>query len=195
MYDGRKGSSNPSQQTVHLLTAAGRAAELRVTQRLADQGLSRAHLALLSALAEFGPHAKPDLAARVGLAVPDALPVLDDLLATGLIESFHVQIEHRREVVTVNRAGREALERLQTEAAAVQDELLAPLTRGERAQLNALLRRVCAAADRTERARTAPAADAAAVTAGAAGGRRARAATGGRGARAGVGKPDAPAPQ
>ncbi|WP_190214976.1 MarR family winged helix-turn-helix transcriptional regulator [Kitasatospora indigofera] len=160
MYDGRKGSPSPLQQAIHLLPLAGRAAELRLTQRLAERGMTRAHLAMLAALAEHGPHAKPDLAARSGLALADALPIVADLLATRLVEVFPVHIDRRHEVVMVNAAGRERLELLHTEAAAAQDDLLRPLTRGERAQLNALLRRVCAAAERpgpgTPRAAAAP---------------------------------------
>lgn len=157
MYDGRKGSSNPLQQTVHLLSTAGRAAEDRLTERLAERGMSRSHLAALSTLAEFGPHARPDLAARLGLDAAEAFRAVDDLLSARLVESFHVQINGRHEVVTLTPAGREALERLHADAAAVQDDLLSPLTRGERAQLNALLHRVCALAALAERARSVPA--------------------------------------
>ncbi|MFF1871499.1 MarR family winged helix-turn-helix transcriptional regulator [Kitasatospora herbaricolor] len=149
MYDGRKGSPSPLQQAIHLLPLAGEAAGLRLTQRLAERGMTRTHLTMLAALAEHGPHAKPDLAARCGLSLPDALPVVASLLAGRLVEAFPVHIDRRHEVVMVNAAGREALELLHAEAAAAQDDLLRPLTRGERAQLNALLRRVCAAADRT----------------------------------------------
>ncbi|MFJ1708389.1 MarR family winged helix-turn-helix transcriptional regulator [Kitasatospora sp. NPDC088346] len=157
MYDGRKGSSSPLQQTVHLLSTAGRAAERGLTERLARRGMSRAHLSVLSALAEHGPHARPDLAATLGPDAAQASGVVDDLLSARLVESFHVQIGGRHEVVTLTPAGREALDRLHADAAAVQDGLLAPLTRGERAQLNALLHRVCALAARTGPAPSVPA--------------------------------------
>lgn len=113
--------------------------------------MSRPHLAVLAALAEHGPHAKPDLAARIGLTLTDALPIVQTLLAARLVEAFPVHIDRRHEVVMVNAAGRGTLDLLHADAAAAQDDLLRSLTRGERAQLNALLRRVCATAERPER--------------------------------------------
>ncbi|MFI6448932.1 MarR family winged helix-turn-helix transcriptional regulator [Kitasatospora sp. NPDC050543] len=151
MYDGRKGSSSPLQQTVHLLVSAGRTAELRLTERLAERGMRPGHLSALSTLAEHGPHAKPDLAARIKLSPAEAGPVLDDLLSSGFVETIHIQADRRHEVVMLTAAGRQALDNLHSDAAVVQDDLLSPLTKGERAQLNALLHRVCALAARGSR--------------------------------------------
>ncbi|MFG3055851.1 MarR family winged helix-turn-helix transcriptional regulator [Kitasatospora sp. NPDC048239] len=157
MYDGRKGSPSPLHQAIHLLPLAGRAAELRLAERLAERGMSRPHLEVLATLAEHGPHGKADLAARIGLPLAQTLPIVADLLAHRFIESFHVHLDRRHEVVMVNSAGREALERMHADAAAAQDDLLRPLTKGERIQLNALLRRVCDAANRTAPSRAAAA--------------------------------------
>ncbi|MEV4615502.1 MarR family winged helix-turn-helix transcriptional regulator [Kitasatospora sp. NPDC049258] len=146
MYDGRKGSSSPLQQTVHLLSLAGGQARLRLAERLEGQGRSLAHLSILSTLAELGPHARPDLVARTDGDPADAARALDDLQAAGLVDRMQVQFGARQEVVLITPAGRSALDGLYADVAAVQDDLLSRLTRGERAQLNALLRRVCASA-------------------------------------------------
>ncbi|MER8185957.1 MarR family winged helix-turn-helix transcriptional regulator [Kitasatospora sp. NPDC094015] len=147
MYDGRKGSSSPLQQTVHLLSLAGDRARRRLAERLDAQGRSPAQLAILSTLAELGPHARPDLVARADTDRAETLRTLDDLRAAGLVDHLQVQFGDRQQVVLITPAGRVALDALYAEVAAVQDDLLTRLTRGERAQLNALLRRVCATAD------------------------------------------------
>ncbi|WP_407918122.1 MarR family winged helix-turn-helix transcriptional regulator [Kitasatospora sp. NE20-6] len=156
MYDGRKGSSSPFEQTVHLLAAASAAAEARLAERLAGRDTTRDHLSALEALARLGPHARPDLAARLPLGPTAAARVIGDLLAAGLVQSFFVQIGGRHEVMTITAAGQEALERLHDDVSSVQDDLLSALTRGERSQLNALLRRVCATSARDPRPVPAP---------------------------------------
>lgn len=148
MYDGRKGSSSPFEQTVYLLSAAGRAADALLADRWQARSMGQTHLAVLSALARQGAHARPDLAARLRLPAPEVSRALDELLEAALVQSMVVQVNGRHEVVTLTAAGEAALEGLHGDAAAVQEELLAPLTKGQRTELNALLRRVCAKAAR-----------------------------------------------
>lgn len=156
MYDRRKGSSSPFEQTVHLLSEAGRAADSLLAERLEFRGMSQAHLSVLSMLARLGPHARPDLLAQVPGAAAETARSLDELLSAGLVQSLFVQVGGRHEVLTLTSAGQVALEILHSDASAVQDGLLASLTRGERTQLNSLLRRVCATASRGDAARPAP---------------------------------------
>lgn len=54
VYDRGSGSSSPSEQTVHLLAAAGRAADALMTERLSAGGLSALHQSVLRTLAEGG---------------------------------------------------------------------------------------------------------------------------------------------
>ncbi|MGV9263791.1 MarR family winged helix-turn-helix transcriptional regulator [Kitasatospora sp. NPDC003701] len=156
MYDRRKGSSSPFEQTVHLLSEAGRAADSLLAERLEFRGMSPAHLSVLSMLARLGPHARPDLLAHVQGAAAETARTLDELLAAGLVQSLFVQVGGRHEVLTLTSAGQVALEILHGDASAVQEGLLASLTRGERTQLNSLLRRVCATASRGDAVRPAP---------------------------------------
>nr|WP_280701836.1 MarR family winged helix-turn-helix transcriptional regulator [Kitasatospora sp. GP82] len=111
---------------------------------------------MLSALAEFGPHAKTELAARLDIDRTDTVKTLDDLIAAGYVECVRDTADRRRQLVMLTPTGQVLLDELYAESAAVQDDLLMPLTRGERAQLNALLLRVCASAARAERPRSAP---------------------------------------
>ncbi|MEU8924571.1 MarR family winged helix-turn-helix transcriptional regulator [Kitasatospora sp. NPDC048545] len=118
--------------------------------------MSPVHQVLLSVLARLGPHGRGDLTARTAAPEADAARALDDLLSAGLVHSLVVHIGGQQEVLTITPAGQAALDVLHDDASAVQDDLLAALTRGQRAELNSLLRRVCAAAARSTERHTAP---------------------------------------
>ncbi|WP_371523103.1 MarR family winged helix-turn-helix transcriptional regulator [Kitasatospora sp. NBC_01300] len=150
MYDGRTGSTSPFEQTVYLLSTAGRAVDRLLADRLDARGMGPAHQAMLSALAQLGPHGRRDLTEHAAAAATgtDSAQALDDLLSAGLVHSMVVQIGGRQEVLTITPAGQAALDVLHDDASAVQGDLLASLTKGQRAELNSLLRRVCTAAAR-----------------------------------------------
>ncbi|WP_405016715.1 MarR family winged helix-turn-helix transcriptional regulator [Kitasatospora sp. NBC_00070] len=155
MYDRRQSSSKSSEQTVHLLSEAGRAADAMLAERLGRRGLGPVHQLVLSTLAEHGPHARFDLAVQVEASEADASRIIDELLAAGLLDSMVVHAGGRRQLVSLAPAGQTMLTTLRGDATAAQDDLLAPLTRGERTELNYLLRRVCAGAAARGRARPA----------------------------------------
>ncbi|MER7849046.1 MarR family winged helix-turn-helix transcriptional regulator [Kitasatospora sp. NPDC096077] len=148
MYDGRQGSSSPFEQSVYLLSEAGRAVDRLLAARLEHRGLTPVHHALLSALAKLGPHGRHDLIARVTAPAEEVDQALDDLLSARLLQSMVVHVGGRQEVLTITTSGEAALEVLHEDASATQDALLASLTKGQRVELNSLLRRVCAAAAR-----------------------------------------------
>ncbi len=99
-------------------------------------------MAVLAALVDFGPHVQRQLAARLTIDRSDMVKLIDDLVAAGLVERARDVADRRRVTVTVSPAGRALLDRLQADAAAVQEEILAPLNARERARLAALLTRV-----------------------------------------------------
>ncbi|GAA3004440.1 hypothetical protein GCM10010519_40460 [Streptomyces lactacystinicus] len=148
MYDGRQGSSSPFEQSVYLLSEAGRAVDRLLAERLEHRGLTPVHHALLSALAQLGPHGRHDLTSRVTAPATEVDQALDDLLSARLLQSMVVHVGGRQEVLTITPTGESALDVLHTDASAAQDDLLASLTKGQRVELNSLLRRVCAAAAR-----------------------------------------------
>ncbi|MFF2963207.1 MarR family winged helix-turn-helix transcriptional regulator [Streptomyces sp. NPDC057963] len=128
--------------TTYLLSKTGKAARSRLAARLAERDLKLWHMAVLSALVDFGPHVQRELASRLGIDRSDLVKILDDLAAAGLVDRARDMTDRRRVTVTPTSAGRAMLTELQREALAVQTELLAPLSRTERAQLAALLKRV-----------------------------------------------------
>ena len=130
--------------TTYLLSRVGKTARARIGRRLAARDLRLWHMAVLAALADFGPHAQRDLAARLNIDPSDVVKVLDELAAPGYVERARDPADRRRVSVMVTSAGRAVLNELTAEAAAVQEEILAPLDDGERAQLHDLLRRLFA---------------------------------------------------
>ncbi|MFC4105609.1 MarR family winged helix-turn-helix transcriptional regulator [Micromonospora zhanjiangensis] len=128
--------------TTFLLSTVGRRARRRLGERLTGHGIRLWHVAVLSALADFGPANQRDLGRRLGIDPSDLVGVLDDLESAGRLSRRRDPADRRRYVVSVTPVGRAALDAATREADAVHDEVLAPLTPAERRQLHALLLRV-----------------------------------------------------
>ncbi|NED11479.1 MarR family winged helix-turn-helix transcriptional regulator [Streptomyces sp. SID9124] len=128
--------------TTYLMSKTGKAARGRLADRLAERGLRLWHMAVLAALTDFGPHVQRELASRLSVDRSDIVKIVDGLGAAGLVDRARDTADRRRVTVTVTPAGRALLESLKADALAVQEDVLAPLTARERAQLTALLLRV-----------------------------------------------------
>jgi DNA-binding MarR family transcriptional regulator len=112
------------------------------SERLAAEGDRKWGYAALASLAEGGPTSQAALSDRTGIYRSDLVAVLNDLTGRGLVERAPDPADHRRNVITITPLGRRHLRRLDKVIAAIQDELLAPLTPPERDQLTLLLTRV-----------------------------------------------------
>ncbi|MEW2521176.1 MarR family winged helix-turn-helix transcriptional regulator [Actinacidiphila alni] len=128
--------------TTYLLSKTGKAARGRLAAHLSGEGLRLWHMAVLAALADFGPQAQRDLAARLVIDPSDMVKVIDELAAADCVERARDTADRRRVRVALTPAGRDRLAALTARAEAVQDEVLAPLDAAERATLHALLLRV-----------------------------------------------------
>ncbi|WP_316528870.1 MarR family winged helix-turn-helix transcriptional regulator [Kitasatospora brasiliensis] len=128
--------------STYLLSRVGKTARGRFAERLAERGLRLWDMAVLAALADFGPQAQRDLAARLAIDPSDLAKVADQLAAAGYVQRARDQADRRRVSVSVTEAGRALLAELDAQARAVQDEVLAPLDAGERQVLQELLLRV-----------------------------------------------------
>ncbi|WP_405789091.1 MarR family winged helix-turn-helix transcriptional regulator [Streptomyces sp. NBC_01367] len=116
-------------------------------QRLVTEGLSGAdahkwHYAALVALEESGPASQATLSARTGIHRSDLVAVINELAARELVERAPDPEDRRRNVITLTPHGRRHLRTLEQILAAAQEELLAPLSAGEREQLTRLLGRI-----------------------------------------------------
>ncbi|MFJ8471173.1 MarR family winged helix-turn-helix transcriptional regulator [Kitasatospora sp. NPDC094011] len=125
-----------------LLARIGRTARGRLTEQLAERGLRLWDMAVLAALADFGPQAQRDLVRRLGIDPSDLGKVVEQLGAAGYVERSRDAQDRRRVSVSVTADGRALLAALEARARAVQDEVLAPLDAGERRVLQELLSRV-----------------------------------------------------
>ena len=102
------------------------------------------HYRLLAALQEFGPASQASLGRRSGIDRSDVVAALNELGRGGLVKRTPDPADHRRNIVTITPAGTACLDQLENLVAGVQDELLAPLSPGDRDQLIRLLSRVLA---------------------------------------------------
>lgn len=128
--------------STYLLSRIGKAARGRFAERLAERGLRLWDMAVLAALADFGPQAQRDLGRRLAIDPSDLAKVADQLAAAGYVERARDQTDRRRVSVSITDTGRTLLAELRAQARAVQDEVLAPLDAGERQVLQELLLRV-----------------------------------------------------
>lgn len=134
--------------TTYLLSRTGKAARGALVSQLAESGLRLWHMAVLAALADHGPHAQRELAARLAVDPSDVVKVVDELAAHGWVDRARDPGDRRRVRVTLTPEGRDALTGLTARSAEVQDAVLAPLDAAERATLHALLTRVYADLER-----------------------------------------------
>ncbi|MGV9305499.1 MarR family winged helix-turn-helix transcriptional regulator [Nonomuraea sp. NPDC003727] len=136
--------------STYLLSLTGKAARGRVADRLASRGLRLWHMAVLAALADFGPHTQRGLCARLSVDPSDMAKVVEQLAALDYLTRARDVTDRRRVSVGLTDAGRRALEELVHEARTIQDDVLAPLTTDERAQLHGLLLKVFTATRRPD---------------------------------------------
>ncbi|MFI7540373.1 MarR family winged helix-turn-helix transcriptional regulator [Actinoplanes sp. NPDC049599] len=121
-----------------LLTQTAAHAGRLVTERFAEIGARGYHYRLLEQLLA-GPASQADLGRRTGIHFGDVVAALNELAEGGYLERRPDPADKRRNVVTITAAGRRRATELAATAAAVQQELLAPLTPAERAELVRLL--------------------------------------------------------
>lgn len=125
-----------------LISEVSRLSHQLLTDKLAMVGSRGYHARLLAALEEFGPLSQASLGRHTGLDPSDVVAALNDLTARGFAARFRDPADARRNIVTLTAVGAEHLEVLDRLLGEVQDELLAPLSVPERAELVRLLGRV-----------------------------------------------------
>jgi DNA-binding MarR family transcriptional regulator len=100
------------------------------------------HYRLLAALEEFGPASQADLGRRTSIDRSDVVAALNELADRGLIERAPDPDDRRRNVITITKAGTKELRKLDKVLDRVQEELLAPLSPGDRRKFVRLLTRL-----------------------------------------------------
>jgi DNA-binding MarR family transcriptional regulator len=140
--DPRTAPSRLLSKPTWLISQVSVHAHRLLTEALAGAGARGYHYRLLAALDEFGPASQATLGRRTEMDRSDVVAALNELAAQGLLERTPDPDDRRRNVITITPAGRARLEELDDLLAAVQDQLLMPLSRRERRVLADLLARV-----------------------------------------------------
>jgi MarR family transcriptional regulator, lower aerobic nicotinate degradation pathway regulator len=128
-----------------LLNQVALPAQRIVSDALAAVGARRPHYAVLAALDEFGPASQAALGRRCGIDRSDMVALVNELADAGRLRRTPDPDDRRRNVIAITDAGRDFLSDLDRLLHDAQDDLLAPLSPPERAELARLLGTVLAA--------------------------------------------------
>ncbi|MGX7678777.1 MarR family winged helix-turn-helix transcriptional regulator [Jatrophihabitans sp. DSM 45814] len=119
---------------------------LRAHRLLADgfaQAGSRGyHYRLLAAIEQHGPTSQAELGRATGIDRSDVVAAVNELADDGYVERTADSSDRRRNVISMTRRGIRRLDELEPVVAEAQVSLLAPLSRAERTQFIALMRKV-----------------------------------------------------
>jgi DNA-binding MarR family transcriptional regulator len=113
-----------------------------VAESLAQAGVRRQHFTVLTSLSEQGHASQAELGRRLWIDRSDLHALLNELEQDGLITRVRDEQDRRRNVIALTEAGSSALVVLDRRVDAAQQELLEPLSQGERAELTRLLRKL-----------------------------------------------------
>jgi DNA-binding MarR family transcriptional regulator len=127
-----------TQPTWLLSQASARAREL-LRAAFAAAGTRGYNYRLLAALDQYGATSQADLGRRSSIDPKDVVGALNELVERGFAQRRPDPTDARRNLVSITRTGRSELRRLDVVVAAVQADLVAPLTPGERDVLVRLL--------------------------------------------------------
>ncbi|MET7670746.1 MarR family winged helix-turn-helix transcriptional regulator [Micromonospora luteifusca] len=113
-----------------------------ISEGFAAHDLRGYHYRLLASLTEDGPASQADLGRRCGIDRSDVVAAINDLAGRGLVVRAPDPADRRRNIISSTDAGADVARRMGETVDRVQDDLLAPLSTTERAQLTRLLTRL-----------------------------------------------------
>ncbi|MFI8082081.1 MarR family winged helix-turn-helix transcriptional regulator [Kitasatospora sp. NPDC086009] len=124
------------------MSRTGQAARRRLATQAERRGLRLWHVMVLCALEEEGSHSKGELAARLEIGSSDVIKVVDELVVAGYVTCTRSSADRRRVHVDLTAPGRSAAAGINSDLAAADDEVLAPLSGEERLRLFDMLNRL-----------------------------------------------------
>lgn len=129
-----------------VLAHHGQAMSARLRTAMSVTGLTPRHGFALQHLCEHGPTSQQALLDVLGVDPSVLVAILNDLEGNGFAERRRDPADRRRHIVEMSDKGRAVLDDVDRALDAVEQELLADLTRAEVAQLRKLLAKVRAPA-------------------------------------------------
>lgn len=114
---------------------------------LREHGLSPHEHAVLLTLRERQELGQRALSRVIAVDPRNLVPIIEGLVARGLLHRAVDPTDRRRRLLTLTRIGGEAADRLARAAIAIERQFLSPLTPEQQRQLNQLLRTLRAAHD------------------------------------------------
>ena len=125
-----------------LLAGLGREATARVRRAMRPLGLGAQQFVVMKQLQTLGQTSQAELADALAIDPSNLAAIAADLAARDLVERTRHEVDRRRYVLRLSRAGEQLLRRTEGEMAAAESDLLAPLDQEQREQLYTLLRRL-----------------------------------------------------
>jgi DNA-binding MarR family transcriptional regulator len=136
-----------------LLAALGREVTARVRRAMRPLGLGAQQFLVLKQLQVLGQTSQGELADALSIDPSNLAAIAAELADRDLVERTRHDVDRRRYVLRLSRAGEQLLRRTEGAIAAAEVDLLGPLDPEQRDQLYTLLRRLadgvalCPAAD------------------------------------------------
>ena len=125
-----------------LLAGLGREATARVRRAMRPLGLGAQQFVVMKQLQALGQTSQAELADALAIDRSNLAAIAADLAARGLVERTRHEVDRRRYVLRLSRAGEQLLRRTEGEMLLAESDLLAPLDQEQREQLYTLLRRL-----------------------------------------------------
>jgi DNA-binding MarR family transcriptional regulator len=125
-----------------LFASLGREMTARVRRAMRPLGLGAQQFLVLRQLDSLGKASQSELADALGIDPSNLATLANDLADRGLVKRTRDSADRRRYVLRLSGRGERLLRRTEGAIAAAEDDLLAPLDEKQRAQLQALLRRL-----------------------------------------------------
>jgi DNA-binding MarR family transcriptional regulator len=136
------GHPAPSDSLAFLLSQVGAHSAARFAERLAPLQIAPQHVGILRVLRQADGLSQQALGEKLHVFPSRLVELLDGLEERGLVERRASPTDRRRHALYLTKKGREMLQQIDRVAGEHQDALCAALTKPERAQLAALLRRI-----------------------------------------------------
>jgi MarR family transcriptional regulator, lower aerobic nicotinate degradation pathway regulator len=125
-----------------LLAGLGREATARVRRAMRPLGLGAQQFLVLKQLQVLGQTSQAELADALAIDPSNLATIAADLCNRDLVERTRHEVDRRRYVLRLSRAGEQLLRRTEGAMGAAESDLLAPLDQEQREQLYTLLRRL-----------------------------------------------------